>query len=123
MCRKCNTKNDKVVMLPCSGASNLGQLANQAAVQLAREGVGNMSCLAGIGAHIENFVRAAKQAGRLVAIDGCALGCTKKVLEHADIPADTYVMVSELGFEKNMNTVLDEADVERVKSAVKSLVQ
>ena len=38
--------NGSVMILACSGASNVGQLANRAALELTQEGLGNMSCLA-----------------------------------------------------------------------------
>jgi len=37
------------MILACSGGSNVGQLSNQAAVALTREGFGKMYCLAGVG--------------------------------------------------------------------------
>ena len=44
----CSCKAEEVVLLPCSGGSNCGQIANQVAVRLTEEGVGNIYCLAGI---------------------------------------------------------------------------
>jgi uncharacterized metal-binding protein len=40
------------MILACSGGSNVGQLSNQAAVDLIREGFSKMFCLAGIGGHL-----------------------------------------------------------------------
>ena len=48
-----------VVFLACSGSANCGQIANHAAVKLTEEGVGNMYCLAGIGAHNEGMIESA----------------------------------------------------------------
>jgi len=39
----------------CSGASNVGQIANQAAIDLARAKVGGFFCLAGVGARIKGI--------------------------------------------------------------------
>jgi uncharacterized metal-binding protein len=108
------------MILACSGASNVGQLSNQAAVELTREGFGQMFCLAAIGAHLPKFVRYAKNVPAMVAIDGCSLGCIRAILEHAEVPLGKYIVLTELGFEKNMNTILEEADIERVKQAVHS---
>ncbi len=109
-----------VMVLACAGASNVGQLSNQAAVELTREGFGQMFCLAAIGAHLEKFVRYAKNVPSMVAIDGCSVGCIRAILEHADVPLRNYVVLTELGFEKNMNSTLDSADIEKVKQAVRS---
>ena len=56
----------KTMILACSGASNVGQLSNQAAVELTREGYGQMFCLAAIGARLEKFVRYARNVPSMV---------------------------------------------------------
>jgi len=56
----------------------------------------------------------------MVAIDGCSVGCIRAILEHAAVPLQSYVVLTELGFEKNMNSTLDKADIEKVKQAVRS---
>jgi uncharacterized metal-binding protein len=119
MSQECCTENKEIMILACSGSSNLGQLANRAAVELTREGFGKMSCLAAIGAHLDNFVRSAKNASTLVAIDGCPVSCARHALEHAGISLQTYVLLYDLGIEKTRDTVLDPADVEKVKAAVR----
>jgi uncharacterized metal-binding protein len=119
MTQECCTENKDIMILACSGASNLGQLANQAAVELTREGFGRMSCVAALGAQLSNFVKSAKNAPRLIAIDGCPLSCARKIVEKADIPLHCHVVLYDLGIEKTMNTILDPAEVEKVKSAVK----
>lgn len=108
-----------VMILACSGASNVGQLSNQAAVELTREGFGQMFCLAAIGAHLPKFVNYAQKVPSMVAIDGCSLGCIRAILEHAEVPLRSYIVLTELGFEKTMNSNLDNADIEKVKQAVR----
>ncbi len=119
MSEDCCKPSGNTMILACSGASNLGQLSNQAAVELAREGFGKMFCLAGIGAHLSGFVQSAKDVPAMVAVDGCPVGCAKKILEHAEVPLRAYLTVSDLDIEKNTDTNLQRAEVERVKAAVK----
>ena len=119
MADDCCAPNNNIMILSCSGASNLGQLSNQAAVELAKEKFGKMFCLAGIGAHLSGFVQSAKDVPAMVVIDGCPVACAKKILEHAEIPVRAYVAVSDLGIEKNMDTNLQREEVEKVKLAVK----
>lgn len=121
MSDSCCSTNGDIMLLACSGASNLGQLSNQVAVQLTQEGFGRMFCLAAIGAHISNFVKSAKDAPRMVVIDGCPIGCARKLLEHADISLHKHIVVSDLGIEKVMNTNLEQPQVDEIKTAVKSL--
>ena len=40
MFSECCTSSGNIMLLPCSGGSNVGQLANQAAVELTQEGFG-----------------------------------------------------------------------------------
>ncbi|MGQ9823760.1 MAG: putative zinc-binding protein [Desulfotomaculales bacterium] len=74
----CTCGEGPVLILACSGGSNVGQLANAAAVSLTREGKGKMYCLAGVGGHVDGIVESCKGAGQLVVIDGCPVVCGKK---------------------------------------------
>jgi len=109
------------MILACSGASNVGQLSNQAAVELTQEGFGKFFCLAGIGAHLNAFVQSAKDVPEMVVIDGCSVGCAKGVVEQAAVPLKKYLVVTDLGIEKNKVFKLKEEEVKKVKAAVKSL--
>jgi len=113
-------KKSKRMILACSGASNVGQLSNQAAVEVTREGFGQMFCLAAIGAHLPKFVSYAQNVSSMVAIDGCSVGCVRAILEHAEVPLRHYVVLTDLGIEKNMNSSLEKADIEKVKLTVRS---
>jgi len=118
MTQECCTENKEIMILACSGASNLGQLANQAAVELTRERFGRMSCLAAVGAHLKTFVQSAQNASHLIAVDGCPVGCARHMLEHVGIRTQSYVVLYDLGIEKNMDTNLEQSDLEKVKAAI-----
>ena len=68
MAEDCCVPGGKVMILACSGCSNVGQLANQAAVELTMEGFGKMSCLAGVGGLLSGFVQSAKDASAMVVV-------------------------------------------------------
>jgi uncharacterized metal-binding protein len=97
----CECKAEDIILLPCSGGSNCGQIANQVAVSLDTFGVGRIYCLAGIGAHINGMVESAKGAKRIVALDGCQVGCAKKTIGHAGLKVTDWICVTEEGVEKN----------------------
>ena len=97
----CECKAEEVVLLPCSGGSNCGQIANEVAVKLTGEGVGYIYCLAGIGAHIKGMVESARSAKRIVALDGCDVACAKKTIEHAGLLVTDWVCVTDEGIAKN----------------------
>jgi uncharacterized metal-binding protein len=115
----CCTGHGEVMILVCSGGSNVGQLSNQAAVELTQEGFGKMFCLAGIGAQLSGFVQSARDVSKMVAVDGCSVGCAKAILKQAEVPLEHYVVLTEEGIEKNKNFALARADIERAKAAVK----
>jgi len=119
MAEECCVPGGNVMILACSGGSNVGQLANKVAVELTQEGFGKMYCLAGIGGHLSGFVQSAKDVPQMVAIDGCATCCSKAILEHAEVPVKSYLILTDLGIEKNKNFQLSRAEIDRVKNAVK----
>ncbi len=88
------------MLLACSGGSNVGQIANDAAKALDQLGQGKMYCAVGVAAKLPSFVQAAKEADKRVAIGGCSVGCVKKALEGAGLSADVQVIVTDLGIEK-----------------------
>lgn len=98
---ECTCEAKEVMLLPCSGGSNCGQIANQAAVKLTQEGVGNIYCLAGIAAHIDGMVESARSAKRIVALDGCSVACARKAVEHVGLLVTDWVCVTDAGIEKN----------------------
>jgi uncharacterized metal-binding protein len=98
---QCDCKVTTVLVFPCSGGSNVGQIANAAGVELARQGRAKLYCLAGMGAHIAGMIDSASHAGFAIAIDGCPVACARKTLEHAGVPVGRAVVVTELGIPKN----------------------
>jgi uncharacterized metal-binding protein len=120
MAEECCTPGGNIMILACSGGSNAGQLSNQAAIELTQEGFGKMFCLAGIGGHLGGFVQSAKDVPAMVAIDGCEVGCAKAILDHAEIPTKNYLVLTELGIEKNKDFNLEADDIQKVKAAVRS---
>jgi uncharacterized metal-binding protein len=119
MAQDCCQPKVNNMILACSGGSNVGQLANQAAVELTQEGFGKLFCLAGVGAHLSGFVQSARDIPNLVAIDGCEIGCTKVVLKQADVPLRSYLVITDLGIGKNKDMNLKREEIDRVKQAVK----
>ncbi len=106
------------IVLACSGSSNVGQLTNDLALRMTREGLGKMSCLAGVGAHLSGFVVSARDCDRLVVLDGCPQRCAAKILEHVDVKPHLYVLFTEHGFEKRHDMPVQPEEVERARELV-----
>jgi len=120
---KCLCEPSEILIFSCAGSSNVGQIANQAAIKLTQLGVGRYFCLAGIGGHVSGMIESTKAGKMLVAIDGCPVACAKKTLEHAGFQIQEYVQTADLlGIEKDHQFNLDTADVGRVSDHIVSLV-
>ncbi len=118
MSEQCCGTSSQVMILACSGGSNVGQIANQAAVELTREGRGKMFCLVGIGGGLSGFVRSAKDVSQMVLVDGCEVCCGKKALEREGVPVRNHLILTELGIAKNKNFALPAEDIARVKQEI-----
>jgi uncharacterized metal-binding protein len=114
----CSCGGGPVLVFPCSGGSNVGQIANAAAVELDRRHQARIYCLVGVAAHIPGMVDSAKSASGVIAIDGCPVACAKIALEHAGIQIDQAIIVTQLGIEKNHQFSWEAEEVEKVISAI-----
>jgi len=65
------------------------------------------------------MIRATKSAGERLVIDGCPIGCAKKIMDANLIPIDRYVIVTELGIDKTHDFDVDDNDLETVLDEVK----
>ncbi len=113
-------KQGKAMIFTCSGASHCGQLANATAVKLASDGLAIMSCLAGVGSHTQKYIDGALNSGRVIAIDGCAVACSKKTLEHAGIPVAGWICITDYGIKKTSNKFdIEQGELERTLNGVR----
>jgi uncharacterized metal-binding protein len=101
------------LIFACSGAADVGAIADQAARKLTREGAGKMFCLAGIGGRVSGILETTKAAAALLAIDGCPLDCAKQCLHEAGFTEFQHVRVTDLGMEKGKSPVAEDR-VEKV---------
>ena len=116
----CGAQGKTRIIYACSGiGSNVGQLANAAACQLANEGYGGGSCLAGVGGGIEKLVGMGKSADERIVIDGCPVACAKKIMDDKGLVIDRYVMITALGITKTPGPAFSQRDVQTVITAVK----
>ena len=117
--KRCMCGSSDMRVVACSGASNVGQIANQAAIELAREKVAGFFCLAGVGGHIKGMVRSAKEADLMISIDGCPVQCAAKTLQHKETEPAIQIIITDLGIEKSHDIALDEKICAMVVEKVK----
>jgi len=122
MADQCLCEASQVVFLPCSGGSNCGQIANAAAVELTRQGMGNFYCLARLGARISGMVESARSAQRLVVIDGCSMACALKTVQAVGLQPSDYLEITKQGIEKNHDMNLHADQVHAVVDQVRSVL-
>jgi len=111
----CSTAESMV--LACSGASNVGQLTNEAAERLDRQGQARFFCAAGIGANIDGMVESVRGASRVLVLDSCPAECAKKCMDQAGLSGYMHLVITDLGIEKNHNLSLAEKNIDHVMSA------
>lgn len=93
-------KNGPKLIFACSGAADVGGVADQAARKLNADGAGKMFCLAAIGGGITSYLETTDKAGMILAIDGCPVECAKHTLEEAGFMEFRHLRLSDLGLQK-----------------------
>lgn len=106
--KSCECSCGPKLIFACSGAADVGAIADQAARQLTKDGVGKMFCLAGIGGRISGIMKTTESAEKILAIDGCPLNCVKNSLEQAGFNQFDHLQLADLGLEKGSSSVTDE---------------
>jgi uncharacterized metal-binding protein len=95
------------LLYPCSGASDVGELTDRAAIKLWAEGFATRTCLAAIGGDVAGYVLSAKAADINITVDGCSQLCAKKTLERIGVES-LSIMLGDHGFAKGESPVTDE---------------
>lgn len=96
------------LVFACSGAADVGAVADQAARMMTKDGTGKMFCLAGIGGRVGGIIKMTESAERILAIDGCTLNCVKNSLEQAGFDKFDHLQLAEMGMEKGSSPVTEE---------------
>jgi uncharacterized metal-binding protein len=97
---QCSCNSASKFVFPCSGASDVGGLSDQAARQMTLDGTRKMYCLAGIGGRVDAIMANTRAAARLLVIDGCPQECARKTMELAGFKDYQHLKLAEMGFKK-----------------------
>ncbi len=92
--------NDTPLVYSCSGASSAPQMCNHLAVKMDRDGVAEMSCIAGVGGDVKPLVKTAKSGRTMVVLDGCPLRCAGHILARHGLRPDRHYVLSDYGVKK-----------------------
>jgi uncharacterized metal-binding protein len=118
----CERTGDPTLLFACSGAADVGQVADLAARKLSADGIGKMFCLAGVGGRVAPIMQTAHGAQRILAIDGCPLDCARSCLEQAGFLRFLHVRVTDLGMAKGRSPATDD-NVKKVAAKAASLLR
>jgi len=98
----------------------VGQFTNEVAKKLSIDGLAEFFCVTGVGARISGMIESVRGARKVLVLDGCSAQCAKKCADQAGISGYSYLVVTDLGIEKNHDFSLAQADIDRVLSACKA---
>ncbi len=116
------TQQDNSQELPlvysCSGCSNIAQLANQIAIELDRDKVAEMSCIAGVGGGVKPLVNKAKSARKIISLDGCPLHCVENCLAKHSIESTHHYTLTNYGIKKKYHMDYSPSDVIGIKKII-----
>jgi len=73
------------VIFACSGAADVGEIADRAARKLAQDGVGSMGCLSALNRRDGAILQTAMSASKILVIDGCPEECARRSVEQAGL--------------------------------------
>jgi uncharacterized metal-binding protein len=117
----CQCSGGQKLIFACSGAADVGAIADQAARKMTKEGIGKMFCTAGIGGRASGIMKITESAGKILAIDGCPLSCAKNTLEKAGFNKFVHFTLSDLGFEKHSCPVTED-NIDKVVAKGKEMM-
>ncbi len=94
------SKSKLPLVYSCSGCSSAAQMANQLAIRLDREGLAEMSCIAGVGGGVPGLVKTAQSGRPVLAIDGCPMACVRACLSLVKVQANQHILLSDFQVRK-----------------------
>jgi uncharacterized metal-binding protein len=117
----CACSSAPKLIFSCSGAADVGELADRTARRLTKEGAGKMYCLAGVGGRVPNILTNVQAAGKILAIDGCQLNCARRTLEEAGFKEMAHLELGAAGFEKGKSPATEE-NIQKAMECAKPLL-
>jgi len=118
----CSKTPSSCLVFACSGAADVGAIADLAARKINKEGLAKMFCTVGLGGKVKPILETTKAAETILAIDGCPLDCAKLSLAEAGFGQCLHLRVTDLGITKGDAEITD-ATISRVASQAASMLR
>lgn len=106
--KTCSCSSAPKLIFSCSGAADVGAIADRAARKLTADGAGKMYCMAGVGAKVGGIVASTQAAAKILAIDGCPLDCARLCLEQAGFTDYEHIRITDHGMDKGQSPATDD---------------
>ena len=116
MILKSKKNSNQTLIFACSGASDVGELADRTARRMTRSGYGKMYCLSAIGGGLQDYIDNTEAAEKVIIIDGCSKGCANKIMSKINANSDHYDL-EVMGFQKGKSP----CNGENIKSALNQI--
>ena len=110
------------LIFACSGAADVGRLADLSAREMTQQGAGQMFCLAGIGGGVEPILKKTAAATKILAIDGCGLNCVKSCLEKAGFDKFIHLQLGNIDMVKGQSPPTEDKVIKAV-NACKTMLE
>ncbi len=112
----------RILVFSCSGAFDVGILADRVVRRLTTQRTAAMGCAVAIAAGNPAALDKARQAEALLVLDGCDTSCVKTIFEKAGFANVIHLNLEELGFIKGKTLVTD-SRVELIATAALERIQ
>ena len=106
--------DNKPLVYSCSGCSSAAQMANYIALQLDRNGIAEMSCIAGVGGNVKKLVSIALTGRKIITIDGCPLACSRACLGNHSINTYGHFELTAMGVKKKDHEDFDPGEANKI---------
>lgn len=120
--RACACGTAPKLIFACSGAADVGAIADQAARKMTKDGAGKMYCTAGLGGRVSGIMATTESAAKILVIDGCPLNCARNSLEQAGFGKYEHIQLSDLGMQKGKTPPSSEAIAKAAEAGAAKLV-
>jgi len=106
-----------IIMLPCAGTANVGQLTRRAVQDLVLEGKGAWVKCGQDAVILEKGV-VTTGTPPFIVVDGCEQQCGRKRLEALDYDFEFHLCLADLGIEKTDSPEINYDELQLVKDAI-----
>lgn len=109
-----------IIVAACDGASSVGQIGNEVARKLTKlfPDLVRMCCLSALAAGSKLHLDIFRRAKAVIAINGCHLMCTSKILKQHNIHPTYEIVVAKEGVDKLPTLDFDDEEVDRISNKI-----